>query len=58
MKKLMIGFGMFVLVVAVLRRIGPRLAEQAMQKCQEMFERVMPERGDLPSEPSVAPARR
>ena len=37
MKKLVIGLGMFVLVVAVLRRLGPRLAEQAIQKCQEMF---------------------
>lgn len=36
MKKLVIGLGMFVLVVAVLRRIGPTFAEQAMRRCQEM----------------------
>jgi hypothetical protein len=36
MKKLGIVLGIFVLVVAVLRRIGPTLAEQAMRRCQEM----------------------
>jgi hypothetical protein len=58
MKKLLIGAAMFLLVVAVLRRVGRPLGERAMEKCQEMFERGMPERRGLLSEPTVAPARR
>lgn len=56
MKKLVIGLGMFVLVVAVLRRIAPRLAEQAMQKCQEMFaDRSLEGRRSVEESQTLAP---
>ncbi|HEX6579889.1 MAG TPA: hypothetical protein VF195_03355 [Actinomycetota bacterium] len=58
MKRGLIGAVMFLLVVALLRRVGRPLGERAMEKCQEMFERGMPERRGLPSERTVAPARR
>jgi hypothetical protein len=61
MKKLVIGLGMFVLVVAVLRRFGRPLGERAMEKCQEMLDRRMPKRAN-PSwhrtEPAAVPAGR
>ena len=61
MKKLVIGLGIFVLVVAVLRRFGRPLGERAMEKCQEMLDRGMPEHQDLggqPTEPTGALAGR
>jgi hypothetical protein len=61
MKKVVFGIAMFVLVVAVLRRFGQPLGERAMEKCQEMLDRRMPERAD-PSrrrtEPAAVPAGR
>jgi hypothetical protein len=42
MKKVIIGAAVLVAAVAGLRRFGPALAERAMKKCQEMFDR-MPE---------------
>jgi hypothetical protein len=59
MRKVLIGTAMFLLVVAVLRRVGrPRWASGLMERCQEIFDRGMPERRGLPSELSAAPARR
>jgi hypothetical protein len=61
MKKVVLGIAMFVLVVAVLRRFGQPLGERAMEKCQEMLDRRMPERTDPPrqrTEPAAVPAGR
>lgn len=46
MMKLVTGMAMFVLVVAVLRRLRQPLGERAMEKCQETLDRRMPEHAD------------
>lgn len=61
MKKVVFATAMVLLVVAVLRRFGQPLGERAMQKCQEMLYRRMPERADPPpqrTEPASVPAGR
>lgn len=61
MKKVVFAMAVFLLVVAVLRRFGQPLGERAMEKCQEMLDRRMPERQDLggqPTEPAVGLAER
>lgn len=54
MKKLVIGLGLLVLVVAAFRRFGRPLEERAMEKCQEMIDRAMP--GQEPNTESRVPA--
>jgi hypothetical protein len=38
MKKVLIGIGVVLLVVGVMKRFAPRLGERAKEKCQEMLE--------------------
>ena len=61
MKKFVTAMALLVLVAVVLRRFRQPLADRAMEKCQEMLDRRMPERAD-PSrqrtEPAAVPAGR
>ena len=60
MKKLVIGLGILLLVVAALRRFGRPLEERAMEECQEMIDRAMSGREPHtePKEPAVILAGR
>lgn len=52
MKKMIGITAALVLVLAVLRRLGPALRDRAMARCQEMFERSPRERA-LDREPDT-----